>query len=339
MLKKPRAYVALIFLGLWAVLLSGCSLLYKGTGNTLIAYAEDEAVPYILATGDINFSCAMVESFAPFLFSFSRVSHSPDQLAILFYLMAGSCTEFKAWEEELRYLRAVYAGNPVAARDARIAQQRYLSQVAHTQWQGYKALALRYAEPGGECPLLTNDNAEFYWLMGLISGLQALLNDIASAGDAHVPLDIGAKIGRAVRCLNNDKWWGVPEAIQASLWLSIPGHQPADKQPMQILHQALQTGSQQGITISHVLAVQVHSGLGHTEKVKQIIRQQSQAKISRTEHPGYQLLNQMAYLQMQQFSDRLWTAATGSRTPIGEMGSFWDDPVEHIDIIEIDDIL
>ncbi len=65
--------------------------------------------------------------------------------------------------------------SPVAARDARIVQQRYLSQVAHTQWQGYKALALRYAEPGGECPLLTDDNAEFYWLIGTDQWLTGII--------------------------------------------------------------------------------------------------------------------------------------------------------------------
>ena len=47
----------------------------------------------------------------------------------------------------------------------------------------------------------------------------------------------------------------------------------------------------------------------------------------------------MAALQMQAISDRLWTEATGKRTPLGKAGSFWDDPAKVLDSIDIDDLL
>ena len=94
-----------------AFLLSACSLAYKSTGDIMLGYAEDQGVPYMLATEDVALGCAMSEAFTPFLLSFSRVTSPPDHLAILFYLMAGNCSEFKAWEEELRYLRASHAKN------------------------------------------------------------------------------------------------------------------------------------------------------------------------------------------------------------------------------------
>lgn len=327
------------------LLLSACTTVYKGSGDALIGYTKSHGVPYLLATNDVFLGCSMATSFTPFLLSFSRLTTAPDKLAILLYLMAGNCAEFKAWQEELRYLRALHNQNAVAAQDARIAQQRYLNRATQRQFNGYRYLGVAYAEPGGVCPTLDTHN-EFYWLLGLISGLQALLNDMATVGSHHIPLDSGTKIGRATACLDNKKWWGIPHAIRATLWIVIPGYDRAgrnkmDKTPEQILHTALQMGGQQGIKISYVLAAQVYWGLGDIAKVKQIIRDHSSqtTTVSDSAHHSYQLLNQIATLQIQQFSDRLWTEATGKRTPIGRLGSFWDDPIEDIDMIEIDDVL
>jgi hypothetical protein len=41
-------------------------------------------------------------------------------------------------------------------------------------------------EPGGECPEFAAENDEFYWLMGLLDGIQAIINDIASGGQNGV---------------------------------------------------------------------------------------------------------------------------------------------------------
>ena len=77
------------------LLLNACSLAYKSTGDVMIGYAEDQGIPYMLATNDAVLGCAMSEAFTPFLLSFSKVTTSPDHLAILLYLMAGNCSEFK----------------------------------------------------------------------------------------------------------------------------------------------------------------------------------------------------------------------------------------------------
>jgi hypothetical protein len=322
------------------ILLNGCTLLYKGTGDTMIAYAEEQGVPYLLATDDVALTCSMVESFSPFLLSFSGVTTPPDQLAVLLYLMAGNCTEFKAWEEELRYLRAVYRKDPIEAQDARIAQQRYLSQAAQRQLRAYQHLALVYAELGSECPAFNTEQEELYWLMGLISGLQALMNEIASAGvTTHVPLNISAKIERAAACLDNKKWWGVPKAIQAALWITIPNDKHLSSEALKQLNDSLQLGLQQGIAITQVIATQVYLGLGHVEKVKQIMSELGNSNVAKTNDRTFRLLNQVSMLQIQHFSDRLWTEATGSRTPIGKIGSFWDDSDSEIDSIDIEDVL
>ena len=337
-MKIYRNYSSLLRLLCLTVFLNGCTLVYKGTGDVMIGYAEEQGVPYMLAADDVALSCSMVESFTPFLLSFSQVTTPPDQLAILFYLMAGNCTEFKAQQQELRYLRAIYAKNPIEAKDARIAQQRLLGLAASRQLNGYHYLTKAFVEPGGECPKFDSDDDELYWLIGLINGIQAIINDIASGGAVEVPMDIAAKVGRGAVCLNNEKWWGIPQAIQAAIWITIPGNRPVDKNPEQILEDSVLMGLQKGIRIPQVMAAQVYIGLGKSEQVKEIISNYSQLQqtaVSKT----YRSLNQVAYQQIQAISDRLWTEATGARTPRGKLGHFWDDPVLDAEIIDIDDLL
>lgn len=338
-LKRQIVFILKACLLGFILMLSACSVVYKGTGNAMIGYAEEYGVPYILTIDDVAHGCSMVEAFSPFLLSFSEVTASPDQLAILFYLMSGNCTEFKAWDEELRYLRAVYAKNIIEAQDARIAQQRLLGLAAKRQLKGYRFLSSAFLEPGDECPSFSTDEDELYWLLGLLNGIQAIINDIAAAGTADVPMSIAAKVGRGAACLNNEKWWGIPDAIQAAVWITIPADKPSDKDPVKMLDNSMAIGLQQGIQLSQVLAIQVFLGQGEVDTVKKIIRNQTGKMAQTTAGQKYKILNQVSALQIQAVSDRLWTESTGMRTPMDKIGGFWDDPKNQIETIEIDDIL
>jgi len=333
-----KKYLLLPLLSIY-LFLSACTVAYKSTGDILLGYAEDEGVPYMLASNDVALGCSMAEAFTPFLLSFSRVTTQPDQLAILFYLVAGNCTEIKAQEEELRYLRAIYAKNSTEAQDARIAQQRLLSLAAHRQLMGYYSLVVAQTEPGGMCPEFDSDNTELFWLFGLLNGIQAILNDIASGGNSEVPMDIAAKVARGAACLDNEKWWGVPAAIQAAIWITIPGDLPANTTPRKILQQSLSIGTQQGMSVSHVLAAQVYLGQGETEEVKQLIRGYVSLGKQEPANKQFTILNNVSRLQIQAISDRMWTEATGKRTPLGKLGSFWDDSNAVVETIDIDEIL
>lgn len=305
----------------------------------MLGFAEDQGVPYMLTTDDVALGCAMSEALTPFLLSFSQVTAPPNELAVLFYFMAGNCSEFKAWEEELRYLRAIRAKNPSEAEDARISQQRLLSQAARRQYTGYRYLASAIAEPGGDCPELESDDERFYWMVGLLNGVLAVINDLASEGNANVPLDIAHKSSRGASCLDNEKWWGLPNAIQAAIWATVPRDKPDHIDPLNILERSMQTGSEQGILIPQVLAAQVYMGLGNTDEVKNIIRRHKEKKESLSPKPEFRILNQVSILQLQAISDRLWTEATGKRTPIGAFGTFWDDGQISVETIDITDML
>ena len=340
LIAKKKIYWRRILLILFLQLaLSTCSVVYKNTGDILIGFAKGETVPYVLASNDVELGCAMSKAFTPFILSFSRVTTQPNELAIMMYLLAGNCSEFMAWEEELRHLRSVHSKNVPEAEDARIAQKRFLTQAARRHLAGYQSLVIAIAEPGGACPAFDSDNAQLYWLLGLLDGLQAMLNDLASEGIANVPLDIASKVGRGSTCLDNEKWWGLPKAIQAAIWVNIPNDKPADVDPLNVLDQSMQIGLKQGVRVSQLLAAKVYMGLGNIEQVKSIIRSHKKARANTPSKPEFRLLDELATVQLQAISDHLWTEATGKRTPISGLGTFWDDPKGGVDTINIDDML
>ncbi len=332
--------ISLIFVVV-LVLLSGCTPVYKTTGQILNNYAEDHGLPYLLASNDELLACDMSQAFTPFLMSFSRMDVTPEKLAILLHLMSGSCLELEGREQELRYLRAVRAKNSIEAHDARIVEQRLLSRSAERYMQGYEYVSSYFGEPGTACPEIDQMTDEFYWMMGLINGLQAVLNDTASAGRAHVPLDIAAKVSRGAQCLDHEKWWGVPLAMNAVVQLTLPHDTVVEAEYKQAIDQALIMANKHTIGLSYVMATQLFWGTGDLSAMKKTIREYFQSDFLSNEVHPYRMLNQIAFRYMQLFSDRYWTLETGSRTPYGKLGSFPDENTQdtEVEILNLEEIL
>ena len=322
------------------LVISAMILAINNTGKMLVGFIEHHAVPYVLKTDDVAMGCVMSEALTLLIPSLAQINASPYKLAVMFDFLSGSCAEFKAREEELRYIRATHVKNVTEAQDARIVQKRFLNLAARRQLKGYLNLELAYPEMlGNICPDFTSWNDEFYWLVGLMDGLQAVLNDLASEGSATVPLDISLKVGRGAGCLDNKRWWGLPNAIQAAIWISFPGHKPEGTDPLQVLDKAMNTGLQQGMRTAQVIAAKIHIGLGNSAQVKDIIRNNVQTRSSISANPDFLFLDQISSIQLQAISDNMWTEATGKRTPIGGLGTFWDDPENITDTVDILDIL
>ena len=320
--------------------LASVTLVVNYSGKLLVGFIEDYAVPYVLKTDDVGMGCVMAEALTLVIPSFAQINASPHKLAIIFGFLSGSCSEFKAWDEELRYIRAIHEKNVTEAQDARIAQKRYLNLAARRQLKGYRNLELAYAEiPGNDCPDFDSWNEEFYWLVGLMDGLQAVLNDLASEGSANVPLNISLKVGRGAGCLNNKKWWGIPNAIQAAIWVSFPSYKPEGIESLTMLDESVHIGLQKGMRIVQVIAAKIHIGLGDSERIKEIIRDNVDTRSRISTNPDFLFLDQVATIQLQAISDLMWTEATGKRTPIGGLGDFWDDPDNTVDTVDILDIL
>ena len=306
-----------------SALTSACSVT-SVTGDVLSEYAVDHMNPYLLGTRDVGMACATGEAMAAFLMSFERVTLPPHRAAISAMSSAAACAEETAWAEELRSLRSIFLDRPSTARDARIAQKRAHAIAADRYYRAYMAATSAFVEPGGECPRLDKDE-ELLWLLGLLSAVQAVQHDRASGGLVAIPLDVPSKAAQGAACLNNEQWWGVPDALRAVVWLTIPGQMPTGANPWAQLQGAVALGRSSGVRLSSAIYVQAALTVGDKQRLMEAI--QGFADVGDApKATRYRLIDALAKRQVMAASDRLWTEAAGHRTPIGGLGTFWAPP-------------
>lgn len=334
----------LVTLALIGGLLSGCgaldNMMYKTTGDVMQGFSRDHTVPYLLESKDLAMGCAMSEATAPLLMSFGRVTAEPDQLAVMLYLSAGGCAEERAREHELDSLGAMRNLEADRAQDAIIQQKRALALAATRYFQAWKRHNAFYGEPVvGECPSLDDDLGEFIYLAGLLSGLQALNAEIQSTSSIGVPKNIGSTVARATQCLDNEKWWGAPMALRATVWAMIPGALPAGEDPFVRLNIADEQGEKAGVRISHVFHAIAAQNKGDDQRLRSVIRSHAEAIEQTPASDQWQMIDAMATQMIVAMSDRLWMENTGHRTPVGQLGAFWDDKKEPVETMDLDGLL
>lgn len=322
-------------------LLAGCQgFLHSQTGRVMVNYSQSEAVPFALTMDDPLMGCALGEAFSPFLLSFERSKVDVDQVGILMNNLSGFCAQTQAWEYELQHLRAMNSRRSAHAKDARIAQMRLYELAARRQYKGYQRLVSAFGEPGEQCPALLEDE-ELYYLIGLINGLQAAQNNIAVNQSADVPLDVVNKVARGAACLDSEKWWGVPGAIQGAVWSMMPSNAPKNADPKAILRTSSQYGIKQGVRLSHVFEAEVYTAASDIDGLKDLIAEHAQARAQEPADARLRMLDAMAFQYIRFFSDRVWTQDTGSRTPHGKFGEFWQSPQQQPvePVLDIDDLI
>jgi hypothetical protein len=327
-----------VLMGAALLALQGCGMIYKTTGDVLMGFGRAEMLPHMMADDDTRIACAAGEAQTPLLLAFERVGSNPDKLAVLMYVTASSCTDELALEQELRYLRAVKQGNVSEAQDARILQKRYAAISARRQYEAYRRLMVAFKHPkDGECPKMRKDFDQLVWMIGMVGGVQALLNDGVADGSVGVPRDIAAKVERGASCLNNEQWWGTPRGIRASIWNILPMLAPANAQPWEELQRASETGFRDGVRLGSAMYALAAYSQGDDAHLRKAIR--DFAANDKNINQEYKMLDTMAATIIHGISDRLWTEATGRRTPIGGLGTFWDDAARNQPAINIDDLL
>lgn len=302
----------------------GCSVASL-TGDVMSAYTVEHLSPYLLAHRDLGMACETGVSMGSYLLSFERVTEAPDKAAVSTLLAAGMCAEEVAWQEELRGLRALFEGNAHESRDARVAEKRAHAVAAQRYHRAFLAMVSAYREPGAECPSLEEED-QLLWLLGLLAGVQSVQHDRASGGLAGVPMDVPAKASRGATCLPNAHWWGVPDALQAAIWLSVPGSSPPNARPWDQLDAAVEHGATQGVRLASALYAQAAVTVGDEARLRQAIVRFAQGVHDPNKGKNYQMLDAVAERQLLAASDRLWTEATGHRTPVGSFGEFWAPP-------------
>lgn len=337
-LSSPSAALRAVLLGASLLVLQGCGMVYKTTGDVLMGFGRSEMLPHMMADDDTRIACAAGEAQTPLLLAFERVGSNPDKLAVLMYVTASSCTDELALEQELRYLRAVKQGNVGEAQDARILQKRYAAMSAKRQYEAYRRLMSAFKNPkDGECPKLKKEFDQLVWMIGMVGGVQALLNDSVADGSVGVPRDIAAKVERGAACLNNDQWWGAPRGIRASIWNILPMLAPANAQSWEELQKAADAGFRDGVRLGSAMYVLAAYSKGDDAHLRKAIR--DFAANDKKINPEYRMMDVMAGSIISGISDRMWTEATGRRTPLGGLGTFWDDAAKSQPTMNIDDLL
>ncbi len=325
----------LLFVGLAT---SGCSMIYSTTGSFVYDYSENYALPYSLEARDIDMNCTLGNVSVPLFMSFKKVKAPPHKLMIAMYMMTGACAEAQAKEQELAYFRAFKQQNANQAADARILAKRLYARAARRQYHSYLQLLKAFEVKEGSCPDLAPED-EFYWFAGMVSAMQATMNDMQAQGVVQVPQDLPVKAVRGIRCLDNKKWWGIPQAMQAAVWIIFKGNKPKDVDPWKQLRSASLYGAQQGIFLASTIEVIAADGFATPQQTKESIRRYVRYRQKYTGADTYKMLNVMTQKQILAISDRLWTQATGARTPINGLGTFWDDKKKPASQLNIDELL
>ncbi|XDD51668.1 hypothetical protein AB3N59_08030 [Leptospira sp. WS92.C1] len=311
-----------------------CSFVYNVTGRTISSYAEDHLIPYMLESKDLDSICSAGVSLVPLIASFERVSKRPDLPVLVAMLGAGMCAEKNAQEAELHYLAAIRKGKGDEATDYQAIEIRNHGLAAKRYGEAYQRFNSYFGEWNGNCPSLSKDD-QFYYLIGLSASLLAILHDRAAQGVGNVPTDIPSIVSNASKCLNPEEWWGVPIALEAIIWLSIPGVTPAGKDPFQQLDRAVALGDKAGVSLSRAFQIQALAGRGNSEAIKKAVKEHAKILDKSQSKKEYQLLESYAEQLSRHESDKIWIKEKGHRGPL-LLGSF---PQGKRDLKEDDDLL
>lgn len=309
------------------LLLAGCSAnpIYTTTGVVISSYSEDEATPYVLQMSDTRLACSLGEGVDPLVYSFSRVTDAPDSTGSLLMLLAANCMEYRAWEAELSYLRAEFRGDVPAAKDAREVAKRLHARTAERRYLAFQRAMAAYdfnpaAEPL-ECPFLFSDQDELTFLLGLLTGMQAIVNDASSGALAGVPRNIAPQAERAAQCVDNEKWGGLPNAIRALVWLLLPDTRPdLSPDPWRLLDNSADLGIKAGFRAAHAVQVVAAETFGKPEVLEQAVATFASADERIQVHEDYRLVDEVARSVVLFSSDKHWTAEYGHRTPRTHFG-------------------
>ena len=324
-------------------LLSGCThnMVRDMAGNGMVSFGNEYITPWFMASDDTDVMCAMGEGMGAMTFPLGPAT---DPMVPMLTMASGMCADERAKEEELRYIRAMRKNDAEEAQDARTMQKRWAELAARRQYFGYQAVVRYFGEPGEECPDFADRNEQLSYMFGLFGGIQAFQTDLSNGGTAGVPLSVLPKSLKGLDCLKGDEFWGLPQAIKASVDImkaNIGGEKEALDVGMAQMEAASMIGQKQGVRIVQLVQASLYSAMGNTEKTKQVIREHVQLKNTIAADPELKILDEMTTRGLRLISDKLWTQNTGQRTPYAALGTFWDDSTANSASqgMDIDDLL
>ena len=307
-------------IGTALLLCGGCSL-----GKTADKMTLKMVAPAMMSSADLEMACATGEALAQPVGAVPG-KHPPNKALVLTWMSAGMCGDLDAWNAELRRLRAVHAGQASLAADLLEVERRDRRLAAMRNYEAWKNLQAGFGAVEA-CPELdASRNEGLAMVLGLSTGLLAVLSDSASGGQAGVPTETVLAVERGSECLNAADWWGVPVALRAAVWATVPGQLPEGEDWQARLEEAAVAGEEVGVDLARALQIQVLATVGEDAALRAALSGWAASRGSRQLNGDYALLNEYAYRMIRHESDKIWMEATGQRTAAGTLGMFPEEP-------------
>lgn len=321
-------------------LTQGCNSLYKPIGSTLIAYSEDHALPEFLETTDVDLACQSGTSLLPLLSSFSRVGTDTKKIEISLYLLSAFCAEQQAHYFELLENLSDQAKTYRQSISYSSLKKRAYQKAAKHQLASYAStLAAFNYSAETSCPEFSRDLDEVLFLLGHLQGLEALLNGGKSAGLIIIPLNVSNDIYRAMACLDNKKWWGVPQVVEATLLIFLPELDRTKSKIVDItIEESIAHGRQQGVPLAETIALAAWEGQGSTDKVKKLIQEHFQSLSTLKVDDKWLVINNINNRHLQNRAD-IFLLEQGKSIPPDIASAFRPIPETTSDIeFDLDDL-
>lgn len=271
---------------------------------------------------DADMACELGVSLRSALAAATSPKRPSRQALLISDMTAGMCDEIASLDAELDQALALSAAHgldpvprAVAAQDARLRADRLHERSATRYYRSWLMAQDAFGPYGEGCPKL-KERDELPYFLGLFAGVQAVLHDSAAGGPVGVPKETLLLAGRASECLEDDKWWHVPQAIRGAVWATIPGSGPEGVDPWTLIADAADKSDPQGVRIARALQVTIAVNNGRDDVAREGILKHGEAIQAHAVDPDYQLLDRFSFLLSQFQSDLFWIAEEGHRTPV-----------------------
>ena len=322
MKRTKRIGVPILLLGC-GLLITGCSrFIHRTTGNVLSDHVVKNGIPSLMKSNIGTLAYSTSEADAALFETFTAVGSRTEKVSVALYLLAGFYWANQAYEHERYYLRAMYTGNAAVAQDERIAERNAWKEAALRWLLSYQYMQRGFGKIGETCPRLSTESDQLLFLFGLLGGVESLIASVSSMHQVNVPMDAAVNSARAANCLDNEKWWGLPKAIQGAIWTVVPGSAPKGGDGWQAMAQGVEIGNRSGMHLGYVLQATMADNANKTELVRSSLKGFVEARQKYPTPEKLRLMDSISESMMQIISDRIWLQATGHRTPVGGLGSF-----------------
>lgn len=312
----PRLFGLALRLAVPALLLG----VGAGCANKIDRMTIDNVFSRAATIPDLQRSCAMGEALGIPLEAVTHPDNPPTRARILSDASAALCSEIEAREAQLEVARveANFAGlgtdHLIAmVRDAREGESRARQVAARRYRRAWDDLEALWGPIGEGCPRV-RERDEIVLLMGLNAGINGLLHDRASGATVDFPLDVLPKVARASECLDDTRWWYLPQAMRAAAWATVPGSAPDGVDPWELLEDAAVNGEARGIRLARAVQVVIAANNGREEVVASGIEAFASSWAETPPDPDFALFDDYALALVRHESDLLWTRAEGHRT-------------------------